>query len=54
LVLAESASVTREHRPRNLQGDASERQESDFGHRPSCLCRKQHFQPIWYLEFSLS
>src|SRR6202165_589107 len=54
LALAESASVPREHRPADLQGDASKRQESDFGHRPSCLRSKQQFQPIWYLEFSLS
>jgi hypothetical protein len=51
-MFAESASVTREHRPTDLQGDASERQESDFGHRTSCLDSKQQFQSIWCLEFS--
>jgi len=54
LVLAESGSVAREHRPADLQGDASKRQESDFGHRPSCLGSKQQFQGTGYLEFSLS
>jgi hypothetical protein len=53
-VLAETASVTWEHRLGDLQSDASERQESDFGHCTSCLGSKQQFQPIWYLEFSLS
>src|SRR4029077_13373351 len=53
LVLAETASVTREHRLGDLQGDASERQESDFGHRASCLDSKQQFQRTGYLEFSL-
>jgi hypothetical protein len=52
LVLAESASVTREHRLRNLQGNASKGQESDFVHRASCLGSKQHFQRTDYLEFS--
>jgi hypothetical protein len=54
LVFAESASVAREHRLRDLQGDASKGQESDFGHRTSCLDRKQQFQSTRYLEFSLS
>src|SRR5271166_3680498 len=54
LVFAESAAVTRKHRPADLHGDASERQESDFGHRPSCLRSKQQFQPIWYRKCSLS
>jgi hypothetical protein len=54
LVLAETASVTREHRLRDLQGDASKRQKSNFGHRASCLDSKQQFQRIGYLEFSLS
>jgi hypothetical protein len=54
LVLAESASVTREHRPADFQGDAGNRQESGFGHHPSCPDSKQQFQRIAYLEFSLS
>jgi hypothetical protein len=54
LVLAETTSVTREHRLGDLQGDASKRQQSDFGHRASCLGSKQQFQMIRYLEFSLS
>ena len=41
LVLAETASVTREHRLRDLRGDASKRQQSDFCHRASCLDSKQ-------------
>jgi hypothetical protein len=44
LVLAETAAITRKHRPRNLQGDASERQESNLGHRASCLDSKQQIQ----------
>jgi hypothetical protein len=54
LVFAESASVVREHRLGDLQGDASKGQESDFGPRTSCLDRKQQFQSARYLEFSLS
>jgi hypothetical protein len=54
LVFAESASVTREHRLGDLQGDASKRQQSDFGHRASCLDSKQQIQSTGYLEFSLS
>jgi hypothetical protein len=54
LVLAETASVTRKPRLRDLQGDASERQESDFGHYASCLGSKQQFQRTGYLEFSWS
>src|SRR6476620_10452321 len=33
LTFAETASVAREHRPRDLQSDAGKRQASDFGHR---------------------
>jgi hypothetical protein len=54
LVPAESASVAREQRLGDLQGDAGERQESNFGHGTSCLGSKQQFQPLRYLEFSLS
>src|ERR1700674_584016 len=54
LVLAESASVTREHRLRDLQGDASKGQESNFGHCASCLGSKQQMHHASYLEFSLS
>jgi hypothetical protein len=54
LVLAETAAVTREHRLGDLQGDASKRQQSDFGHRASCLDSKQQIQSTGYLEFSLS
>jgi hypothetical protein len=53
-VLAETASVTWEHRLRDLQGDASKGQESDFGHRASCLRSKQQIQRTGYLEFSSS
>jgi hypothetical protein len=53
LVLAETASVTREHRLGDLQGDAGKRQESNFGHGTSCLGSKQQFQSTGYLEFSL-
>ena len=54
LVLTESASITGEHRLRDLQGDASKRQQSDFGHRASCLGSKQQIPVTDYLEFSLS
>jgi hypothetical protein len=54
LVFAESAAVARKHRLADLQGDPGERQESDFGHGTSCLGSKEQFQPIRYLEFSLS
>src|SRR5580692_1186789 len=40
LTLAETASVAWEHRPGDLQSDAGKRQESDFGHRTSCLHRE--------------
>jgi hypothetical protein len=52
LVLAETGSLRRENRPADLQGDASTRQESDFGHRPSCLQSKQQFGTTGYLELS--
>src|SRR5713226_9255116 len=52
LVLAETASVAREHRLGDLQGDAGKRQESDFDHRTSCLGSKQQTQPDRYTEFS--
>jgi hypothetical protein len=54
LVLAESAALTPEHRLGDLQGDASKGQESNFGHRASCLGSKQQMQGASYLEFSLS
>jgi hypothetical protein len=54
LLLAESAAVTRQHRLGDLQGDARKGQESDFGHRASCLGSKQQIQSTAYLEFSLS
>jgi hypothetical protein len=54
LVLAEAASVTREHRLRDLQGDASKRQQSDFGHCASCPSSKQQFQRTGHPEFSSS
>ena len=50
LVLAETASVTREHRLGGLQGDASKRQESDFGHYASCLGSKQQIQSTASVE----
>jgi hypothetical protein len=52
--LAETASITRQHRLGDLQGHAGERQESDFGHRTSCLDRKQQSRTVGYVEFSLS
>jgi hypothetical protein len=52
LVFAETAAEARKHRPANLQGDASKRQESDFGHRTSCLGRKQQFSRTCDCEFS--
>jgi hypothetical protein len=51
LVLAETAAVTRKHRLGDLQGDASKGQESDFGHRASCLSSKQQIHGARYLEF---
>jgi hypothetical protein len=51
LVFAETAAVTREHRPADLQRDASKRQEPNSGHRTSCLDSKQLFQTTRYLEF---
>jgi hypothetical protein len=53
LVVAETASAARKHRPGDLQGEASERQESDFGHDASCLGSKQQIQRTGYLEVSL-
>jgi hypothetical protein len=52
LVLAETASVARKHRLGDLHGDASERQESDSGHRTSCLRSKQQLCHIGYREIS--
>jgi len=52
LVFAETAAVAGKHRLSNLQGDASERQESDFGHRASCLHSKQRFSKTYDCEFS--
>jgi hypothetical protein len=43
LVFAEAASVARKHRPGDLQSDAGKRQESNFGHRTSCLHSKHRF-----------
>ena len=54
LVLAESAAVTRQHRLGDLQGDASKGQESNFGHRASCLGSKQQMHGASHLEFSSS
>jgi hypothetical protein len=54
LMFAESASVARQHRPADLQGDASKRQESNFGHRTSCFDSKQQIQSIRNHELSLS
>jgi|SRR5579872_1983063 len=51
LVLAETTSITRKDRPADLQSDASKRQESDFGHRASCLHSKQQLNTAGYLEF---
>ncbi|HEV2298285.1 MAG TPA: hypothetical protein VGR72_07195 [Candidatus Acidoferrales bacterium] len=53
LVLAEAAAAARKHRLGNLQGDASKRQETNFGHHPSCLDRKQQFRTVEYANFSL-
>src|SRR5579875_988498 len=52
-VFAEPAAVARKHRLGDLQGDPSEGQESDFGHRTSCLDSKQQFRTVGYLQFSL-
>jgi hypothetical protein len=52
LMLAETAAVTREHRLGHLQSDASEGQESVFGHRTSCLDSKQRFLRTCDCEFS--
>src|ERR1700730_947915 len=46
LAFAETTSVPREHRPGDLQSDAGKRQQSDFGHRTSCLHRKPRWRPI--------
>jgi hypothetical protein len=54
LVFAEPAAVTRQHRAADLQGDASEGQESYFGHGTSCLRSRQQFRTGGYLEFSWS
>jgi hypothetical protein len=54
LVFAETTSITRKHRRAAMQGDASKRQESDFGHRTSCLRSRQQFQRTGNLDFSLS
>ena len=52
LALAETAAVARKHRFGNLQSDAGERQESDFGQGTSCLDSKQQFPRTWGCEFS--
>src|SRR5436309_229713 len=52
LTFAETASVAREHRPGDLQSDAGKRQESDFGHRTSCLHRKPRRRPIALPNFN--
>jgi hypothetical protein len=52
LTFAETASIAREHRPRNLQSDAGKRQESDFGHRTSCLHRKPRSRSIAQANFN--
>jgi hypothetical protein len=41
LMFAATASIAREDRPRDLQGDANSRPKSDFGDRTSCLDSKQ-------------
>jgi hypothetical protein len=51
LAFAETASLAREHRPGDLQGDAGKRQESNFGHRTSCLHRKTRGRPIAISNF---
>jgi len=48
------AAVARQHSPAGWQGNASERQESELGHRASCPGSRQQYQPIGYLEFTLS
>ena len=53
-VLAESAAVTREHRLDDLQGDARNGQEHNFGHRACCLGSKQQMQGASHLELLLS
>src|SRR6266478_4329622 len=52
LTFAETASVAREHRPGDLQSDAGKRQESDFGHRTSCLHRKPRCRSIVLSNFN--
>jgi hypothetical protein len=52
LVLAESASVAREHHLGDFEGDASKRQQSDFGHEASCPARKRQIRRVGYREFS--
>jgi hypothetical protein len=52
LVLAETAAVARKHRLGDLQSDPSEGQESDFGHRTSCLHSKQRFSRTGDCGFS--
>ena len=54
LVLTETGSEPREHRPANLQGDADKGQETGFGHRTSCLDSKQQLHTAMYVEFSWS
>src|SRR6266404_5748120 len=39
-------------RPGDLQSDADKRQESDFGHRTSCLHRKPRKRPIALSNFN--
>jgi hypothetical protein len=51
---AETASVARQHRPADLQGDPHKRQKLDFGLCTSRLGNKQQFHPIRYREFSLA
>ena len=41
-------------RPGDLQGDANDRQESNFGHRTSCLHNKQHTRRAGYRKSSSS
>jgi hypothetical protein len=54
LAVAETTSITRENRSADLQGDASKRQEPDFGHHLFCLGSRQHFQRADDLEFPWS
>ncbi|MGH9685728.1 MAG: hypothetical protein ACRD5K_01370 [Candidatus Acidiferrales bacterium] len=51
MVFAETDAVAKKHGPTDLQGDASKQQESDFGHRTSCLGNKKQSRTTAYVEF---